>query len=248
MKYLFFLDIDGTLTWGDSIPQKNIDAIKYARSLGNLVYINTGRSLAFIPSFVLKTLDFDGIVAGLGAYCSAGERVISALEIPKSLVKEVFEYLEGRGRRFIFEGENDVLVYKKTKSYSPICSAEQIDGIYKHVKTEKIYIEGVLESDELEFFSRRFFTLQHAGYAECAILGCNKAVGMDKVLSALPEKYTTVAMGDSVNDLQMLSHADISVAMGNSPENVRQLCTFVSCSAENGGVGEAIYKILGKEN
>lgn len=247
MKYIFFLDIDGTLTWGNKIPRKTAEAIEYARSNGHPVYINTGRSLAFIPAFVLTELSFDGIVAGLGAYCSVGNTVIRALEIPKDSVKEVFTYLEGRGRRFIFEGENDVLVYKRTSSFSPITHAEQIDGIYSNVKTEKIYIEGVLDPDELDFFNRRFFTLQHANYAECAILGCNKAVGMDIITSFLSERYTTVAMGDSVNDLQMLSHADISVAMGNAPENVKKLCTFVSSSAEEGGVGDAIYKILHKE-
>lgn len=244
MKYAFFLDIDGTLTWGSDIPQKTIDAIKRARKEGHLVFINTGRSLDFIPKWIFDKVEFDGIVAGLGCYCSIGDRVIKADAIPCDMLMKIFDYLVSKNKRFMFEGENEVLVYKNSSHFPVINYANEFLTRYNYVKVEKIYVGGVLEKDEFDTLADMFFTLQHGDYAECGIKGCDKAKGMKLIMDELPADYKCVAMGDSVNDLQMLEASDIAVAMGNAPDNVKNLCHIISTHASLGGVGHAFELIL----
>ena len=245
MKYVFFLDIDGTLTWGSSIPEENIRLIERAQKDGHPVLINTGRSLKFIPQFVLDSISFDGIVAGLGSYCSLGDRVLKAEEMPRYQLKSTFDYLASRDRRFIFEGENEVLVYGPSSHFPSISSADELDTVYSHVRVEKIYISGILEREEFQKLSESFFTLQHGDYAECAIKGCDKAKGMKLIMDCFPRDWRSIAMGDSVNDIQMLQAADVAVAMGNAPDSVKALCHTVSCHAKDGGLAKAFAQILG---
>ena len=53
-----------------------------------------------------------------------------------------------------------------------------------------------------------------------------------------------IAMGDSANDIDMLKVAGISVAMGDAIDEVKKICTYVSCDCKDGGVGQAIEKFL----
>lgn len=248
MKYAFFLDIDGTLTWGSSVPSPNIEVIKRARKDGHLVLLNTGRSLGFIPRFVLDTVELDGIVAGSGSYCSLGGKVIKAEEIPKDTLKAVFDYFLKKGRSFFFEAENTVLVHnkdRKSPEFPAINSSEELYGIYKDVRVEKINIPGVLDKEEFEFLDSMLFALQQYDYAECALKGLDKAVGMKIVMDALPPDFKSVAVGDSFNDIEMLEAADVSAAMGNAPDKVKALCDIVTRNAKDAGLAEAFIKILG---
>ena len=53
-----------------------------------------------------------------------------------------------------------------------------------------------------------------------------------------------IAMGDSSNDTDMLLAAGISVAMGNAIPEIKEICTYVSCDAKDGGVAEALEKFI----
>ena len=55
--------------------------------------------------------------------------------------------------------------------------------------------------------------------------------------------FRSVAIGDSANDIDMLKAADISVAMGNSDQSLKDMCDFVTLSNDEGGVGEIIGKL-----
>lgn len=54
----------------------------------------------------------------------------------------------------------------------------------------------------------------------------------------------SIAMGDSKNDMDMLKHAGISVAMENSPDEVKKLCDYVSDTAANAGVAAALEALV----
>jgi len=56
--------------------------------------------------------------------------------------------------------------------------------------------------------------------------------------------FCSVAMGDSVNDIEMLRAADVSVAMGNASEGVKQICIKQTIAADDSGVGKAIMQLL----
>ena len=53
-----------------------------------------------------------------------------------------------------------------------------------------------------------------------------------------PEKI--LAIGDNVNDLEMLKNAGAGIAMGNSAPEVKKVATFVTEENINSGVGMAL--------
>lgn len=58
------------------------------------------------------------------------------------------------------------------------------------------------------------------------------------------KKENVMAIGDNVNDLSMFKEAGLSVAMGNAPENIRDMADYVAPSNKNAGVAFAIEKFL----
>ena len=58
----------------------------------------------------------------------------------------------------------------------------------------------------------------------------------------------TMAIGDNYNDVSMFERVGLSVAMGNAPTDIQNLCDEVTGTNEEHGVAQAILKVLGKTN
>lgn len=56
----------------------------------------------------------------------------------------------------------------------------------------------------------------------------------------------TMAIGDNYNDVSMFERVGLSVAMGNAPTDIQQLCDEVTETNEEHGVAKAILKVLGQ--
>lgn len=64
----------------------------------------------------------------------------------------------------------------------------------------------------------------------------SKKVGMDVVLKYFNiDKENIYAIGDDYNDREMLEYTTKSIAMGNAPEEIKKLCSYVTESVENDG-------------
>ena len=50
----------------------------------------------------------------------------------------------------------------------------------------------------------------------------------------------TMAIGDGGNDVEMLQHAGIGVAMGNARDEVKQVADYVTDSVDDNGVVNAL--------
>ncbi len=246
-KYGFFLDIDNTLYTKGVICRQNREAIEYVRANGHYVFINTARSLANIPEPVAE-LPVDGFITSLG--CSIvinGEKLFSVSFDPKDVADE-FDYITENGMKLFVEGENTIIgnkYYKDNSDFQIVENGEELIRKFGNENMPKIFISGVLPEKHMEYLSRKHTVFQHPGYAEYAVEGCSKATGMLFAAEkcGIPEK-NCVAMGDSVNDRDMLEAAGISVAMGNSVQEIKDLCDIVTCDAKDGGVAEGMYKII----
>ncbi len=244
-KYVFFFDLDGTLVNRTELPEENIKAIERARSEGCPVFLNTGRAPAFIPEWVFERLHFDGIIAGSGAYIRIGDETVQALTIPNETIAKNCTFLKRTGRTTIFEGIEDVLILNPNMEtpYTVIEDGEDFLQNYADCKVQKLNLRGTLTFAERRYFSMFYTVIQHEKYAECSIPGTDKGTALEKVMERYPD-CKSVAMGDSANDLDMLAVADISVAMGNSPDFVRHVCTHETDTVEQAGVAKAINGIL----
>ncbi|WP_158235056.1 HAD hydrolase family protein, partial [Pseudomonas sp. 2822-17] len=74
-------------------------------------------------------------------------------------------------------------------------------------------------------------------------VGVNKAAALEKVCQRLNITMDNViAMGDSLNDLAMITEAGLGVAMGNAQETVKQAADWVTDTNNEAGVAKAIHK------
>lgn len=246
--YAFFLDIDGTLSRHSKIIPKNIEAIKYARERGHKVFINTARGLSIVPDDIFE-LEKDGLIAGIGCTIFLdGEKIVSEkIDIKK--LAGLFDYFVDSGRDILFEGENVEIC--SSRIYEPgripiESGAEMIERFGDETIT-KGFIPYVLPEEERKMLSEEYLFIQQETYAELSKKGFSKAQAMLYLIDRLGIDVShCVAMGDSKNDIDMLLNAGISVAMGDASDDVKEIATIVSCNAEDGGVAEAIYKILGR--
>lgn len=248
-KFAVFLDIDNTLMSGGKIPEKNIEAIKKTRKEGSFVFINTARSFAFIPDILKDDSLFDGYVAGIGTDLRLhGEQIFSHSMTTDELKFIADHFIDG-AREISFEGEDHMIWInpeeRRQGVLNILSSADQFDTVYKDYKISKMYVRGQLTEEEREIFGKDYILYQHELYAEFVAKGYGKAVGMKRMTEYLGvPSDRCIAMGDSANDTDMLLEAGISVAMGNAIPEIKEICTYISCDASDGGVADALEKFI----
>ena len=106
---------------------------------------------------------------------------------------------------------------------------------------------GVFQSELERIFAGRAEVLRSGLITLVEILpvGITKGTAVDFILNyldILPQE--TIAFGDNCNDLDMIRRAGIGVAMGHSPEDVRQGADYVTGTNDEDGVAHAIRKFV----
>lgn len=81
----------------------------------------------------------------------------------------------------------------------------------------------------------------HPAFVDVTALGNTKQLGIDVIIRhfniSLEE---TMAFGDGGNDISMLRHAGIGVAMGNALDHVKAAADYVTTSVADDGVANAL--------
>ena len=246
MKLAFFIDIDRTLIFEGELPKRNIEAIAEARRAGHYVFINTGRSMAVVQPVIKENIELDGYVTSLGAYIKIGDKVIHEDLVSKESIDKIFpiiiNYAPLVGGDSLCLAHPDRCVDVKTDGI--ITSAEDIPADTIH----KLSMLGVASKEEADIIMEDFEMYQHETYFEICPKGNSKATGIKKVKDYLGEGVVTVAIGDSLNDVPMFEGADYSAAMGDGVEVVKEMADYVSCNAQDGGVGDAIEYFCKRED
>lgn len=251
-KIAFFIDIDGTLI-ADSfkIPEKNIFAIEKARKDGHKVFINTGRSRGNIPPKLFEQAQFDGVLSGNGTVIEMGGDVIEKHFLEKRTMLDfarlcfecdnLWAVFEGFSRSYAIPGRNRGLsdIEIPVSSFDEFFTLAQADDF-------QVTAIGKNTNEKInEFIDKHFTYFEFKNYYDIAPAGCNKADTMLKAaeITGIPQS-NCVAIGDSGNDYEMLKKAGTGVAVSNAQEKVLKCAEMITLSNAEGGVGEAILKII----
>jgi Cof subfamily protein (haloacid dehalogenase superfamily) len=82
-------------------------------------------------------------------------------------------------------------------------------------------------------------------YLEIVPLGVHKAEALRHLSAILGLELSQVAaIGDGLNDLEMLREAGLGIAMGNAPDAVKSEADWVTGTNNEGGVAQAVRKLL----
>ena len=82
-------------------------------------------------------------------------------------------------------------------------------------------------------------------YTEISNENVNKWSAIEYLIEKIGiDKSEVVAIGDNVNDKEMIQNAGLGIAMGNSFSELKGIADIVVTDNNSGGIAEAIYKII----
>ncbi len=251
IKAIFF-DIDGTLVSFEThkVPQATIDAIGELRKKGIKVFVATGRMLSMVD--VLGDIPFDGYISYNGAYCVDEQRnEIFANPFPKEDLEILVRHLEKDPFAVSFMGRHEMTVNLLSERVVAVANHidvepprlenpwDTIQGdvfqfcIYVDEDKEKWLMENVLVNHE----SNRWTPL----FADVNVKGNTKQSGINQILTHYNiDLSETMAFGDGGNDIPMLKHVAIGVAMGNAGDSVKQAADYITDTVDNDGIRKAL--------
>ncbi|NDV58974.1 Cof-type HAD-IIB family hydrolase [Bacteroides sp. 519] len=250
IKALFF-DIDGTLVSFNThkVPASTIDAIAKVKEKGIKVFIATGRPKAIINN--LGNLEFDGYITMNGSICFAGkDEVIYKNSIPAEDVQTLTNIIRKKTITSTFVTEKKMYIVNPnwmSDEFStllnvhslPQIDPEDIPG--KEIFQVSPFITPAQEVKLMPQIPHCESGRWHTSFTDIVAVGSGKNNGIDAIINhfgiALED---TMAFGDGGNDISMLKHAAIGVAMGNANDNVKQVADYVTDTVDNDGILKAL--------
>lgn len=257
IKAVFF-DIDGTLVSFKTheVPQSAKEAIHKVRQRGVKVFIATGRPMPFINN--LKDVEYDGIMSVTGACCmTADGEIIQSQPVEKSDIERLIKETSQRPMPVLFAGKDKAIGCMIDADRK---SVEEVMTLLSLEVPEEQPMTKALEMEVLQVIA--FFTTEeeprmmsevlkgcdaarwHPAFADCIHKGTNKASGIDAICQYYGiDLQDTMAVGDGGNDITMLRHAGIGVAMGNASDEVKAHADYITDDVDNDGAAKLLQKL-----
>ncbi|WP_010321159.1 Cof-type HAD-IIB family hydrolase [Mesomycoplasma ovipneumoniae] len=273
-RYLFVLDLDGTVLSDSANSEIHPDTeseIKRAVELGHVVCILTGRPWRSTKP-IYEKLGLNTIVANFnGAYIhnptdSEFIPTINYINLNDILYIMGDKRVKAETSNFAIEGPGWAKIKKRDKQLEQVFGFDHIKNLKPGLNFHKIPLKPtclILDTkpttninDFKSYLERRYGDLgefsawskgeNHTYVFDMTAIGVNKS----KAVSMLSRYYkidleNIISIGDSYNDIGMFEISTISVAMANSPQQVKKHATVIlKKTNKEGGVGDYIRRFL----
>jgi len=271
MIKLIALDLDGTTLKSDGkLSETNKTAIEAALRKGVEIVAATGRVFSALPEDIRKIAGIRYAITSNGAVIMdlASERPVYTNYIKESAAEDVVRTLAEynfmvevfvEGRAYI-----EKAIYDDVKANgSPIRNTE-------YLLTTREPIENLLgfalrHKDSIENFNVNFQEQNDKMKMRQVLMNINdisltssfdynleiggartsKGEALAQLCNSLNIKTTeAMACGDSLNDIEMLKAAGLSVAVENAKDEVKAAANYIVSSNNDNGVAEAIERFI----
>lgn len=253
-------DMDGTLFDRDEkMPDLVREFAPYLQQRGILFAVATGRSHELSQKFISVLSPTAPCVYANGALITRADgSVIQDIQFSLAPIAPLLEQAVAQGMSVVISsgGKPDTVV----EVTDWVRLQQQSFGIYMHAHhptpqewaTMSAY--KVLIKDSARQIGRICrpldslsdicaFTEYETGAAEIVPPNMNKAIGIGKLAETLQIDLADVmAIGDYVNDIEMMTMVGMGVAVGNAMDEVKQRAKYVCSAAGALGVQEAILR------
>ncbi len=268
------LDLDGTLLDSNlNISQKAKNKIEEITKEGVRIILCTGRRFSTVLPY-MENLNFsDEIIINNGIiikniktkktiysnYLSSDiyQKVISFsknIKLPILVLVDEYPHYE-----VCIDVDKDANEYhiEYVEENKKMCRV--VDSL-NNLPTEKIIVCSILYKYEalrkIEFSLTQqlneyinCFTIRNIKYKGSSMEVFAKRASKWNALRFLARKYAVqpseiIAIGDDVNDIEMISNAGIGIAMQNAFDEVKKVADYVTASRDENGVVKAIDKFL----
>lgn len=172
------------------------------------------------------TVDLEGQIAIFMRFADAMD-VSDPNEVRKSVQERV-----DQGLVIEVDSYDEIISANQDKVYKVLAMCDDLDKL-SAVRDELVKINQIAVSSSL------------IGNLEITDAHAQKGVALTKYAElkgiSLAE---TMAVGDNFNDISMMQVAGHSVAMGNAPEEIKQMCDDMTLTNIEDGVAVAVEKVL----
>jgi len=242
---LVAVDLDGTLLRTDkTISEYTIAVLKRCRESGIKIIYATGRdrvNTEMIPDGL-----FDGGVTANGAVAEVNGEVVYSALTPYQTARPFLMACDKRGLRIASQADSvDYSNFTVSDEWPWITNFKIVD-FSKHDKdAEKIYTYD-LTSEDIQFLKDQ---LPKELYMVIAMDGLamimHKDTTKSKAVAALAGHWginqsEIAAFGDDLNDIDMLSHAGIGMAMQNALPEVKAVADYICGDCDEDGMARWI--------
>lgn len=259
---LIAMDLDDTLlNEVQQISPRTREAVRLAMNRGVAVTIATGRmfcsTLPFARELRLKLplITYNGAMV---REIETGQTLFHR-PIPVNTAQAVGDLFRKQGwylqkyvddALYVPEMGPDALYYA---NYAGVKAIPLGDKFYEMIEapTKMLSMGDRPLLDEIsakltEFWGDRLYMASSkTRYLELVDSGVNKGEALGHLAAGLGIRQADVlAIGDSMNDVDMIEYAGVGVAMGNANEKVRAAADFVTLSNAEDGVATAIEKFV----
>lgn len=238
---LIALDMDGTLlNEKEEISEGNYKAIQEAQAKGVHVVLSTGRSILTCGKYA-ESLNLSSYLVTVNGSeiwdCSGNLHERNILHA---------EYIQ-----MMWEWANQNKTYYWAVVTDKVWRNQMPDDIFAHTwlkfgfdfsddSVRETILQRLLSNQQLEVSNSSPTNI------EINAVGVNKANGLLHVCERLGISMDEViAMGDSLNDIEMIKAVGCGVAMGNAQNEVKKAADWITDTNEEDGVAKAIrYWVL----
>jgi len=236
-------DLDGTLLRDDkTISTRTLSALKLCREKGLKIAYATARGHS--STILAPSEHFDGCVRINGANAFIGDTLIYERLMQTESVRGLLVAAENAGVMIVVEsGSKHYANFDVTEKWSWITHYEPADFNVLDIQTEKIY--AVIDSPEDADVIRNHLSddlYLYVSRDNFAMVMHNEAI-KSKAVEALAahwdiELNEVVAFGDDTNDIDMLEHCGIGVAMENALDEVKAAADQICGTNEDDGIAK----------
>ncbi len=262
---LLYADMDGTMLtdWalGPVIPQRNLGALNRFVKDGGAFSIATGRQYVDASAFFGDFTFSAPMVLCNGAYIydQSEKKFLSYQSLPRSFKEEALEFFLKHDDVWLVASDAEAIYQvmtdtkkddllkdtfkRKPWTYEEYLNKEVAKLVFvlqdsKRMPSLKEQVAALKQSSLIEG------TQSSAMYLEIMLKGTSKAEGIKQAIEQ--KNYggrKLVCIGDYLNDYAMLKMADISACPDTACEEVKEICQIITCSNNDGAVGELIEKL-----
>ncbi len=253
----------------DDIPESAKEAILNAKSKGHKIFLSTGRPYADIDKEILD-LPLDGMIVSCGAVVYVENKPIYCKTYPQKELINLIQFMSNNNIGFSLDGiHKNYLSEEAFICLSGLMFKNNEDSELSRAMMAKnncFPFEEMKEEDLKEVVKISIFTknkesceklfqkipdsltgFMYKNYhldlynGEISIKGLTKATGLKQITSYLNKAIEdTVAIGDSLNDLDILQAAGLSICMGNGADECKKVADFTTKDISDDGLAYAL--------
>ncbi len=252
---VIFSDIDQTLYSHVTkrVPSSAINAIKEMQSKGIKFFLCSGRNFYLIrKTGILDIVHPDGLITMNGAQVIIDNEIIYSYPIPEESIDALIKFSKRLkfGLTLIEEHEghinyiDDKVISAHEKYGTRFPQPRTFPDHYDRTIYQAI---AFCDSFDESLFVPHLKKCKTARWDEFAVdimpSDSDKSKGIMAALDHLNlEVEQCMAIGDANNDLEMLSFAGVSVAMGNGLPQVKAIADFITSDIDEDGWAKAMLK------